>query len=98
MPAEFTKEDIKRVIETFVAKHKRVPLTKELSAILEGMDVKKIQPHLMQYVKSLTKLTVLPNGLVVDDEGKKVWYRNTAGSLVLARYKEDASLGNHITG
>lgn len=98
MPTELNAEHIKKVIEIFVGKNKRIPKPSELSPILEGMDARKIQPYILQYVKNLDRLTVMPDGKVVDDEGKPVWYRNSAGSLTLARYKKDEQLGNHVTG
>lgn len=94
---DFKKDDIFLVIETYVKKHKKLPKTNDLVEILGGMEAKKIQPFLMQYIKALPKLIVLPTGHIRDSEGNHVWYRNTRGSLLPARYQEDASVGNHIT-
>lgn len=98
MATAFTKDDILLVIETYVRKHKKLPKTNELVAIMPGMEAKQIQPYLMQYIKAMPKLTVFPTGHVRDADGNPVWYRNSQGSLVLARYKEDAQIGNHVTG
>jgi len=98
MKIDFTTEDTLRVIETFVAKKKKLPKTTEISEIMDGHDKLKIQPVLMKYVKSLKRLVVLPNGMIRDDDGNQVWVKNSAGSMTLARFKEDKDLGNIISG
>lgn len=95
---EYTAEQITQVIDTFVNKQKRLPKTSELVPILDDLPANKIQPHLMQYIKKLKRLIVLPNGMIRDDDGTAVWYRNSAGSMTLARYKNDPDLGNTISG
>lgn len=90
------KDEVRASIEHFVKKEKRLPKTTEIGELF-GVAANQIQPHMINFMRGVQKLYVLPGGIIRHENGDAVWAQNTAGSMNLARFRTDKSLGHIIS-
>lgn len=93
---KLNRDEVRASIETFIKKNKRLPKTSEIAELF-NVPPRDIQPHFMGFMKTVTRLIVLPGGIIRHENGDAVWARNTAGSMNLARFQTDKNNGHIIS-
>jgi len=93
-----TKAQLRDVVDNYVKKHNKFPSPKELATKVNmEFTTAQCRGYLMKMKSEVPTLNVL-NGKVFTQDGETIWFRNSAGSLVPARFKVDPQLGPYVTG
>lgn len=94
-----TGPDIYEAITSWLVSHGRLPKANELSSLFPGMPASRAQGMIASYTKDkVQRLIVLPDGKIRTWDGEVIWNQNSKGSLVLACFRKDKTLGNVISG
>lgn len=88
---------LKKIAHEMVAELKRLPTSRELTQ-RTGVPPTKSAVAMTEVRREVVQLLVTPDGKVYDPHGKTVWKQNTAGSLVVACFRQDKNIGPVIYG
>lgn len=95
--AKYSSNQIQDIIAHKHRETGKILNSAELAGIIETSK-QAASGHLTVYKKQIPVIYVTPRGELRTDDGELVWYRNTRGSLVVAKWNDDKNLGKFIDG